>query len=78
MKMEIELTDQEARVLRSMASLGRYCDAVIRVCALVDDNDDAEDVEELTRLLKPALMSIHLQLRPKLVDAGVKALWKQD
>jgi hypothetical protein len=79
MKIEIELNDNDARVLRSMASLGRYCDAVLRVCDLApNDNDDADIVAETTTLIKPALMSLHLQIRDKLVAADVKPLWDQN
>lgn len=78
MKIEIELSDADARVFRSMASLGRYCDAVIRVCDIADgDNDNVQTVEETTELLKVPLINLHLQLREKLIALEVKPLWKQ-
>jgi hypothetical protein len=80
MKIEIELSDADARIFRSMASLGRYCDAVLRVCDSVTDDkatDDALLVESTTKDLKPALTNLHLQLRDKLITAGITPLWKQ-
>jgi ferredoxin len=71
-KVEIELTERNARIFRSWASLGRFCDACMRVCP----ESEWELAEDITTL-KPALMEIGMQLREKLITTGVKPLWPQ-
>ena len=84
--IDLELTDQDARILRSWASVGRHFDQTLRLVdkiaegVVVDDlmEQDSIAVEEDVRQLKDPLSSVHYQLREKLVELGVKPLWKQD
>lgn len=81
--IEFELTEHNARVLRSWASVGRFMDCVRRVCDLhhYEDhiNDDViEDALDGVDKLKDPLSMVHLQLREKLIEAGVKPLWDQN
>jgi len=79
--IELELTDHDARVLRSWASVGRYFDSVRR---FADHNDipdsldhEAISVIEDSATLKQPLDSLHQQIRPKLIEMGIKSLWRQ-
>lgn len=84
MKVTIDLTEHNARWLRSMASLGRMCDQITRAlekAAEIEegvDDDLAQDLLYARKALieaKPVLMNIE-QCRQQLIDAGVKRLWK--
>lgn len=76
----LTLTEQEARVFRSWASVGRYCDSICRAIEEADPegtNAGLTEVHEDTLQLKPVLSSLHYQIRQKLVEMGVKPLWPQ-
>jgi hypothetical protein len=84
--IELDLLDQNARVLRSWVSVGRFHDSVLRLCDKIVEGSTVEHqteqdsiaVEEDCRTLKPALSELHYQLRAKLVELGIKPLWDQN
>lgn len=76
--IELELTEHNARVLRSWASVGRFMDCVRRVCEDQHNDDAIEAALDGVETLKDPLSTLHLQVRSKLIEAGVKPLWDQN
>jgi hypothetical protein len=76
--VEFELTEHNARVLRSWASIGRFMDCVRRACEEPTNEDAVEAALDGVDMLKDPLSVLHMQIREKLVEAGVKPLWDQN
>ena len=85
-KLTIELTESEARYIRSMASIGRLVDSVTRLtenihCGTTIDHvmeQDSIAVQEDMEAAKAALDSFGRQAREQLIKQGVKPLWDQN
>lgn len=73
--VEFELTENNARMLRTWASVGRLFDSAIREIETlqneVGDNTLNCIVEDLQRMKQP-LDSVHHQLRAALADSGIE------
>lgn len=86
MKVTIEISESSARMYRSMASMGRFCDSIRRLAEDVLDipelpeslNEHANFTCDEIEQLKPSIMEIHYVLRNALVEQGVKPLWNQN
>ncbi len=84
--VSFQISGHTARYFRSYASLGRWCDAITRMCdelpegKVVDEklSQDIGYIDEDVAAMKPVISEIHLAMREALVKLGVKPLWDQN
>lgn len=85
-KITIEIPEDSARFIRSMASFGRHFDQTMRLTSAIWEGETiSEDMEQLglyveldTMAVKKALDPVMYQIRNQLVAQGVKPLWDQN
>lgn len=70
----VELSDRDAQLLRTWASVGRLLDATLRVMEDSSSSEKDSVIEDMMEM-QGALNNLCFELRRKLVEMNIKPLW---